>query len=336
MRFITLRGRAGDEPASGPAEATAAAGPALSVVGLGTWGLGGAYGPPPQDRVVVETIRAALSEGVNWIDTAEVYGAGRVEQLVGEAIRGRRDEVFVATKLADHPVGSGYHPVNIRPALLASLRRLGTDRVDLYQLHRFPDRETIPIEDTWGAMAGLVDEGLARHIGLCNVDARQMQRCLEVRTPLSLQAECSLLQRRDLELFARCRARAIDVFAYGVLGFGLLTDAVRSGTRFESHDWRSGRTPSRRYYEEHFRPGVLRERLRTAGCLRGVELLRDMALPQLAVAWALHQPGVSAVLVGSRSAARLIEDIGGADIRLEPEHMRQIACCLTDAAASPR
>ena len=130
-------------------------GPDLSVIGYGAWEAGGTnWGPNESDEAVVEAIRAALDAGINWIDTAEVYGKGVSESLVGRAIGGRRDEVIVASKVAPEPEGSGFRPKQVRAACEGSLARLGIDVIDLFQLH-WPDDSGIPVEDTWGAMAEL-------------------------------------------------------------------------------------------------------------------------------------------------------------------------------------
>src|SRR5256885_2659991 len=143
-------------------------GPEISVVGFGAWEAGGEhYGPNPPEDEVIDAIRAALDAGIDWIDTAEVYGMGTSEKLVGRAIADRRDGVFLATKVAPAPEGTGFAPDEIRRACEASLGRLATDRIDLYQLH-WPDGGRVPLESTWEAMAGLVDEGLVRFIGVSN------------------------------------------------------------------------------------------------------------------------------------------------------------------------
>ena len=144
-------------------------GPELTVVGFGAWEAGGDhYGPNESEEVVIEAIHAGLDAGMNWIDTAEVYGMGESERLVGQALQGKRDDVFVATKVAPSPPGTGFAPDQIRKACEQSLGRLQTDRIDLYQLH-WPDASgNAPLHETWEAMAGLVEEGLVRFIGVSN------------------------------------------------------------------------------------------------------------------------------------------------------------------------
>ena len=164
--------------------------PEISVVGYGAWQAGGAdWGGRATDDDVIAAIRAALDSGQTWIDTAEVYGKGRSEELVGRAIAGRRDEVLLFTKVAPDDEGSGIRPDEIRSAIQGSLRRLGTDHVDLYQVH-WPD-DRIPVEETWGAMAELVREGLARRIGVSNFD-RGPGRAVHAHPPGGVGAERAL------------------------------------------------------------------------------------------------------------------------------------------------
>src|SRR6266540_367243 len=134
-------------------------GPEISVIGFGAWEAGGEhYGPNPPEDEVIGAIHAALDAGIDWIDTAEVYGTGVSEKIVGRALEGRRDGVFLATKVAPAPEGTGFAADEIRRACQGSLERLRTDRIDLYQLH-WPDSGRVPLQETWEAMAGLVQEG---------------------------------------------------------------------------------------------------------------------------------------------------------------------------------
>lgn len=174
---------------------------------------------------------------MNWIDTAEVYGRGRSEELVARAVEGRRDEVLVFTKVAPDDEGSGIRPEEIRKAVQGSLSRLRTDRIDLYQAH-WPD-DRIPVEETWGTMAELVGEGLVRFIGLSNFDRERIERCLPIHPVTSVQNEFSLLNRRDRSaLLPWLVERGIGYLAYGPLRFGLLTGAIGPDTTFQEGDWR--------------------------------------------------------------------------------------------------
>jgi len=180
-------------------------GPEMSVVGFGAWeaGKGAEWGEAPPDEQIIGAIRTVLETGINWIDTAEVYGDGTSEDLVGRAVAGRRDEVLIATKVAPATAGTGFRPDQVPEACRKSLKRLGTDRIDLYQLH-WPDDTGVPIEETWGAMAQLVQEGLVGAVGVSNFDRELIERCQAIRHVDSLQQEFSMLALGHRELIRWC------------------------------------------------------------------------------------------------------------------------------------
>ena len=219
------------------------------MIGYGAWEAGGtAWGANESDEVVIEAIRAGLDAGIDWVDTAEVYGDGVSETLVGRALEGRRDEVVVATKVAPEPEGSGFKPSQVREACEKSLGRIGTDRIDLYQLH-WPDESGVPLEETWGAMTELQDAGLVRHIGVSNFDQAQIETCLAMRHVDSLQPEFSMLTREHGDLIRWCGEQGIGVISYGPLAYGLLTGAITAETRFRAGDWR-GQEPDEGPYAD--------------------------------------------------------------------------------------
>ncbi len=282
-------------------------GPQMSVIGYGAWEAGGAdWGPNASEEAVIEAMRAALEAGIDWIDTAEVYGDGISETLVGRAVVGHRDDVLIASKVAPGPQGSGFHPGEIRAACDASLARLATDRIDLYQLH-WPDDTGIPIEETWGAMAALVQTGKIRFAGVSNFDRHQIERCESVRHVDSLQQEFSMLAREDRELLRWCGEAGIGVVSYSPLGAGLLSGAIAPGTRFD--DWRGEATE-----------GFLAD---LEGSLAVVERLRPVAkrlaitLAELALAWNVAQPGVTAAIAGSRDPRHVRTNAAAGDITLD-------------------
>src|SRR6266545_1965797 len=198
-------------------------GPEISVIGYGAWEAGGdMWGANESDETVISAMQAAIDAGMNWIDTAEVYGRGRSEQLVSQAVAGRRDQVLIFTKLAPKPSGSGFRPDQVETGIRRSLDRLGTDHVDLYQLH-WPDL-SVPVEETWTAMAELQDDGLAAHIGVSNFDRPLVERCLGIRHVESVQNEFSLLYQDDRRrLLPWLDEHGVGYLAYGPLAFGLLT-----------------------------------------------------------------------------------------------------------------
>ena len=282
-------------------------GPEMSVIGYGAWEAGGAdWGPNESEERVIEAMRAALEAGIDWIDTAEVYGDGVSETLVGRAVTGRRDGALIASKVAPAPEGSGFRPEQVHAACDASLRRLATDRIDLYQLH-WPDETGIPLEDTWGAMGELVQAGKVRFVGVSNFDQPQIERCLAIRHVDSLQQEFSMLAREERELIRWCGGAGVGVVSYSPLGAGLLTGAIAPGTGFD--DWRGEAT-------EGFLTDV-------DGSLAVVERLRPVAdrlgitPAQLALAWNIAQRGVTAAIAGSRDPRHVRANAAAGDITLD-------------------
>ncbi|MEA2508695.1 MAG: hypothetical protein QOG21_777 [Actinomycetota bacterium] len=301
-------------------------GPEISVVGFGAWEAGGeAWGPNPPDDTTIAAIHAGIDSGMTWVDTAEVYGSGRSEELVGQALA-ERDSVRVFTKLAPEGPGHGYERDQVRRGVEASLERLGRDAIDLYQLH-WPDGR-VPLEETWEAMAGLVDEGLVRWIGLSNYEQNDIERCEKIHHVDSLQPQFSMLHqagRRDL--FPFCRANGTGVIAYGPLAFGLLTGAFNKDTKFTDDDWRGGKTPMN-YYEDLFAPGKFEENLDKVDSLRPTAERLNASPAQLALAWVSHQDGVTAAIAGSRSPKHVGENAGGGDVTLEDKDLEEIDSLL--------
>lgn len=304
------------------------AGPEISVVGYGAWEAGGdMWGPNRSDDEVVEAMRTAIDAGMTWIDTAEVYGNGRSEELVGAAIAGRRDEVLVFTKVApkeDGGGGTGVRPEQVREAIRGSLRRLGVEHVDLYQVH-WPHDHGVPIEETWGAMAQAQDGGLARHIGLSNFGREDIERCEAIRHVDSLQDQFSLVYQGDRsELLPWLDERGIGYLAYGPLGYGILTGAVTMETTFHRADWRSGSMPGMGGYARLFAPDA------RAGWLEKVDLMRPIAgrlgttVAGLALAWVLAQRGVTAAIAGSRNPRHVRSNAQAGDLTLDDDSRKEL------------
>ncbi len=303
-------------------------GPEISVIGYGAWEAGGmAWGPNPADEATIDAMRAGFDAGINWVDTAEVYGGGRSEELVAQAVAGR--DVAVFTKVAPKPAGSGFDPVGVRAGAEASLRRLGRDVIDVYQLH-WPDGD-VPVEETWGAMAGLVDDGLVRCIGVSNFSGELIERCEPIHHVASLQPQFSMLHRhgRD-DLFLRCEQAGTGIIAYGPLAYGLLTGAFDETTTFSDDDWRSGKH-GMGAYDELFAPEPFPRNLATVEALRPIAQRRGVALAQLALAWVVHQRGLTAAIAGSRSADHVRDNAGAGDIELGREDLDEIEAVLAGA-----
>lgn len=298
-------------------------GPELSVVGFGAWEAGGGreWGEAPPDEQIVQAIRTVFDTGINWIDTAEVYGHGRSEQLVAQAVSGRRGEVLIATKVGPRPEGTGFRPEEVRRACTASLGRLQTDRVDLYQLH-WPDESGVAVEDSWGAMGELVDEGLVRFVGVSNFDRELIERCEAVRHVDSLQQEFSMLVLQDRELIRWCGQQGIGVVTYGPLAYGLLTGAITTETTFASGDHRGQRGGL-------FSGDNLDRSLSVVDAMRPIAERLDVTLAQVALAWNAYQPGVTSAIAGSRNAAHVRTNADAGNVELDDGTLAELDAILS-------
>jgi aryl-alcohol dehydrogenase-like predicted oxidoreductase len=286
------------------------------------------WGSNPPDDEIANAYRAGFDGGINWVDTAEVYGPHRSEELVAQAIKGH-DEVLVFTKVGPSPIGSGYEAEGIRTGAEGSLRRLGRDVIDLYQIH-FP-APGIDIETAWEAMAHLVDDGVVRFIGVSNFNREQIEACERIRHVDSLQPNFSMLFQPLRDLIAWCDEQGIGVIAYGPLAFGLLTGRITAETRFPPDDWRSGNTeipPVLALYQALFAPDVIRDKLAKVEALRPVADRVGITLAQLALAWAIQQPGVTGVICGTRSAERARENASAAAVALSKQDLTEIDAIL--------
>jgi aryl-alcohol dehydrogenase-like predicted oxidoreductase len=303
----------------------------LSVVGFGAWEAGGGseWGNVPPQELIVEAIRTIFETGVDWIDTAETYGRGRSEELVALAVSDRREEVTIATKVAPRPEGSGFRPEDVRLACTESLRRLRTGHLDLYQLH-WPDETGVPVEETWAAMAALVDEGLVRAIGVSNFDRALIERCEVVRHVDSLQQEFSFLRTEDAELIRWCGEHGTGVVSYGPLAYGLLAGAITAGTTFHETDWR-GRAGED---DTLFGPSALSRNLQIVERLRPVAERLGVTLGQLAIGWNLAQPGITAAIVGTRDPDHARANALAGDLILDGATLSELDAIRSEGPAT--
>lgn len=283
-----------------------AGGPEISVVGFGSWEAGGVHwGANSSEQEVTAAIQAGLDAGMTWVDTAEVYGDGVSERIVGRAVAGR-DDVLVFTKVAPDE-GSGLAADQVQRAIDASLQRLGRDHVDLYQVH-WPS-DDVAIEETWGAMADLVAAGKARFIGVSNFDRALIERCQAIHPVASVQNEFSRLYQGDRdELLPWLATQGIGYLAYSPLAAGRLSGALAHDHEFSDDDWRSGRGMYASWREEEngewpFDPGPMARAAALVDRMRPLAEQRGVTVAQLALRWALEQTGVTAVIAGSRNPA---------------------------------
>lgn len=297
-------------------------GPEISVIGFGAWEAGsGMWQADRTDEDAIAAMRAALDAGVNWIDTAEVYGDGRSEELVGEAVRGRRGDVLIFTKV--NPWRSGTRPEDVPKAMRDSLARLRMDHVDLYQVH-WPADDVAPLEDTWGAMAELVDEGLTRWIGVSNYHRDQIERCEPIRHVDSTQNQFSLLVQRDRDtLLPWLVKNGTGYLGYGPLTYGLLTGAITRDTVFDEQDWRSG-TRNIGYYDEFFSPEIRGVHLEKVEKLKAIAERLGVPTASLALRAAAATPGVTGLIAGSQHVGHTVENARTADLAIDDVTLAEI------------
>jgi len=293
-------------------------GPRVGAIGLGCMGMSWAYGEA-DDESSVAVIHRALELGVTFLDTAQVYGPFTNESLVGRALRGRRDEVVLATKTgliadADRQIRRDGSPEHVRGSLQDSLGRLGTDHVDLYYLHRVD--EEVPLEDTWAAMAECVSAGSARRIGLSEVTVEQAEQCHRIHPVAAIQSELSLWTRGPLsDVLPWCAANGAAFVPFSPLGRGFLTGAVGSGT-FGADDFRA-RNP--RFTSEAMAANqALVDEVRRIAAVVG-------ATPgQVALAWTLAQGEHIVPIPGTKRVTYLEENAAAADVQLSAADLGEL------------
>ena len=304
---------------------------ALTTVGLGTWAIGGPwqYGWGPQDDgEAVAAILTALDLGINWIDTAPVYGLGHSEELVGQALRQTRHKPFIATKcglLWNEKREKVPHLKrdSIRRECEASLRRLGIERIDLYQMH-WPDPPQ-DIGEAWEEMALLAAEGKVHYLGVCNYNVEQIERVRKIYPVASLQPPYSMLHRdAEKELFGYCAAHNIGVVAYSPMQRGLLTG------RF-SHERLAALAPDdhRRRMPE-FQDPAFSASLELVKDLDKVAQRHGRTVAQLAISWVLRRPEVTAAIVGARRPSQITETMAAADWNLSKQDIAEIEKLLAE------
>jgi aryl-alcohol dehydrogenase-like predicted oxidoreductase len=304
-------------------------GPTVSVIGLGCMGMSDMYGPADEEESVA-TIHAALDAGITLLDTGDYYGMGRNELLLREALRGRaREDVAISVKFgALRDPGGAWLGIDARPAavktfLAYSLRRLGTDYVDIYRPGRFDP--AVPIEETVGAIADLVKQGYVRYVGLSEVGAETLRKAHRVHPICDLQIEYSLFSRGiEAEILPAARELGVGITAYGVLSRGLLGGS-----------WSRDRAPAKgdiRAFLPRFVSGNLERNLAVVEALRKAAADRGATVAQLAIAWVLARGRGIVPLIGARRRDRLEEAIGALDLAITPEDAAELAGIVSPGA----
>lgn len=292
----------------------------VSVVAMGCWALSGDNTWGPQDEQdSVAAVHAALDQGVTFFDTAELYGDGLSEQVLGKALKGRRHSVVVASKFnCEHS-----RREEIRQACERSLTRLQTDYLDLYQIH-WRNRE-VPLEETWETLQELKQEGKVRAVGVCNFGPNDLNDLLKLGRPVTNQLPYSLLFRAiEFEIVPKCKAEGIGILCYSPLAIGLLTGKFRSPDDVPPGRARTRHFSSSRKLTRHGEPGCEKE---TWEAMAEIERTADelgCSVVQLALAWLLHRPGVTSVLAGIRNAEQAEANAQAAELELAPSVLERL------------
>jgi aryl-alcohol dehydrogenase-like predicted oxidoreductase len=289
----------------------------LSVVGLGGYELGA----DPAWKGARAVLDAAIDSGINWIDSSEAYFGGMNEQTIAATLKSGMDRVLISTKVAPSPEGTGFRPDQIRKACGKSLKRLDVERLDLFFLHR-PD-ETVPVEESWAAMRSLVDDGLARLVGVSNFKRESIERCMTVgHVDVVQDGLCPIDHLDNRDLFRWCDEQDIAVVTYEPLGNGMLAGAIATPDDFvrvvgeKYKEWG--------FWKRLFSPGKFERSKAVADGMRLIADRMGCTLAQIALAWNLHQPGVTATLAGSRNPAHVLENAEAGGILLTDNQVAEL------------
>jgi aryl-alcohol dehydrogenase-like predicted oxidoreductase len=301
-----------------------ASGVEISRIGLGGYELGPEPDEEPDARRAARVIGTAGDHGVNWLDTSENYLATQNEGVIGEALQLVGGDFLVASKVAPGAAitggGSGFRRDQVLQACHDGLTRLRRDHIDVYFLH-WPDETGIPLEETWGAMAELADAGLVRAVGLSNYELEDVERCHDQRPVDAVQVGLSLVDYlEDRPYIARCGELGITVTIYEPLAGGILSGKTMEQAKAA---W-TGPWLESTFYKRLLGSGNAERSFAVADGLRPIAEALDATVAQVAIAWVLHQPGVTAAIAGSRSEAHTRDNAGAAGLTLPPEVLEQI------------
>ena len=322
-----------------PARRLGRDGPRITTIGFGAWAIGGgdwAYGWGPQDDAdSIAAIHRAIDGGIDWIDTAAVYGLGHSEEVVARALAGMDDPPLVFTKCGmvwqdqdDGVPRPNLRPEHIRRECDDSLRRLGVERIDLYQFH-WPDNRTgTPVEESWGVMAELVQAGKVRWAGVSNFDVALLELCEPIHHVDSLQPMFNPVERRGAELLPWCREHGTGVIAYSPMMSGLLTERFSHDRMagLDRDDWRHG-------MPEVFGEPALTANLALRDALVPIAERHGASTGEVAIAWVLAHDGVTGAIVGARSAAQVDGWIAASGVALTASDLDEIAGAIEGTGA---
>jgi aryl-alcohol dehydrogenase-like predicted oxidoreductase len=292
----------------------------VSVVGLGTWAIGNDFWGSVNDEESIRAIQAALDGGINLIDTAPAYGAGHSEEVVGKAIKGRRETAIVATKCGIIRTKDDFvrnlKPESLYKEIDDSLRRLGVDVIDLWQIH-WPDPNT-PLERSLEAIHRIKEQGKFRFLGVSNFDVDRMEKTREVAEIVSLQPQYSLLERSiEEKILDYCRRTNVGVLGYGTLAGGILTGKFKKPPEFATGDNRANFYP-------YFHEPVFSEIRKLISVLEEIAAEREKSVAQVAINWTIRQPGVTTALVGAKNREQAGVNAGAGDFSLTDEELKRI------------
>jgi aryl-alcohol dehydrogenase-like predicted oxidoreductase len=306
----------------------------LSAIGFGCWEMGGNQYGDVDDREEARAVHRAIDLGVTLFDTAAIYGHGHSEEVLGKALGARRKEIVLVTKggLSWEVVGGPSTRDSSRAAITAgmddSLRRLGTDDVDLYLIH-WPDPKT-PIAETMETLNDLVRAGKTRYVGVSNYSAAQLREAKRAADICANQVGYNLFDRRwEREMFPTALALGVGVMAYGPMAHGLLTGAFTTETTFVAWDWRARGSA---FGQHLFTPENFPKNVAVADRLKEVAARLGTTLPKLAIAWVLQQPAVSVALAGIRKPEEIEHNIGALDVQFSPDDLSAIDEIMGGAA----
>ena len=299
----------------------------VTPIGLGTWAIGGGDNPygwgAQDDEDSIRTIQHAVDVGINWIDTAKGYGHGHSEEIVGRALKGRRDKVNIATKCGilwkeDGSDIYGYLKAeSIKREVESSLQRLQTDVIDLYQIHwPLPDED---IEEGWQAISDLIDEGKVRYGGVSNFNVDQLKRIAPIRQVASLQPPYSMIKPEiESEILPYCAQQNIGVIVYSPMQAGLLSGKFtpERAAKLPADDWRKG--------DPNFQDPILSINLEMVAALQSIAERNAISMAVLAIAWTLRRPEVTAAIVGARRPSQIEETVSAGEVELSSAEWQEV------------